>query len=169
LYSASVPRAAHLLVGFLLAFAPPHIAGAQEAIYVVRHAERLDQSTDSPLSTAGVGRAYKLRDLLRSGGITHVFTTERQRTIATAKPLADALKLTPQVVPGVDVRPLLDRLAALKPQDRVLVVGHSNTLPDLLRALGVATPVTIGDDEFDKLFIVVPRKESAALLLRLTY
>jgi broad specificity phosphatase PhoE len=164
-----VKRAALLLHVFIVALASAQRARAQEAIYVVRHAERLDQSTDSPLSTDGVGRAYKLRDMLRDAGVTHIFTTELRRTIETAKPLADALRLAPQQLPGADVRPLAARLAALTPHDRVLVVGHSNTVPELLRALNVATPVTIGDNDFDNLFVVVPRKEATPILLRLKY
>jgi broad specificity phosphatase PhoE len=162
-------RAALLLLAFIVVLAPAQTARAQEAIYIVRHAERLDQSTDSPLSTDGVGRAYRLRDMLRDAGVTHIFTSELRRTIETAKPLADALRLTPQQLPGADVRPLAARLAALTPPDRVLVVGHSNTVPELLRALNVTTPVTIGDADFDNLFIVVPRKEAPPILLRLKY
>jgi hypothetical protein len=59
-----VIRVAALL--FLVAFAAPASpASAQQAIYVVRHAERADQSADSPLSAEGVGRSYKLRDALK--------------------------------------------------------------------------------------------------------
>jgi phosphohistidine phosphatase SixA len=107
--------------------------------------------------------------MLRDAGVTHIFTSELRRTIETAKPLADALRLIPQPLPGADVRPLAARLAALAPHDRVLVVGHSNTVPELLRALNVTTPVTIGDNDFDNLFVVVPRKEAPPILLRLKY
>jgi broad specificity phosphatase PhoE len=166
---SQVKRAALLLLAFLVALASAQTARAQEAIYVVRHAERLDQSSDSPLSTEGIGRAYRLRDMLRSAGVTHVFTSDVRRTIETAKPLADALGLVPQRLPGADVRALAARLAALKPHDRALVVGHSNTVPELLRALNVTTPVTIADTEYDNLFVVVPQKDSAPVLLRLKF
>ena len=56
-----------------------------------------------------------------------------------------------------------------RPHDRALVVGHSNTVPELLRALKVATPITIADAEYDNLFIVVPQKDAPPLLLRLKY
>jgi broad specificity phosphatase PhoE len=162
-------RAALLLHAFIvaLALAPP--ARAQEAIYIVRHAERLNQSPDSPLSTEGVGRAYRLRDMLRSAGVTHIFTSDLARAIETAKPLADALRLAPQQLPGAQLQALVSRLAALKPPDRALVVGHSNTLPELLRALGITTPVTIADNDYDNLFVVIPQKESAPVLLGLKF
>ncbi len=49
----------------------------------------------------------------------------------------------------------------------VLVVGHSNTVPDVISALGVTTPVTIDDAEFDNLFIVVTG--TSPRLVRLRY
>jgi phosphohistidine phosphatase SixA len=163
-----VTRAARLAVSIALLLAPPPTALAQEAIYIVRHAERLDQSPDSPLSTDGVGRSFKLRDLLREAGITHIFTSELRRTIDTARPLADTLRLTPQQLPGPDVSTLASRLTSLGARDRALVVGHSNTVPQLLRALRLDTPVTIADSDYDNLFILVP-KESAPMLLRLKF
>jgi phosphohistidine phosphatase SixA len=164
----SVTRAA-LLAIFILQLLAPGIAPAQEAIYVVRHAERLDQSPDSVLSPEGVGRSNKLRDLLREAGVTHIFTSELRRTIDTAKPLAEALKVTPQALPGADVAALASHLTSLGAHDRALVVGHSNTVPQLLRALKVDTAVTINDSDYDNLFIVVPTKESAPSLLRLKF
>jgi broad specificity phosphatase PhoE len=142
-------------------------APGQEAIYVVRHAERADQSADPPLSAEGVGRAYRLRDLLKDAGVNRIFTSELRRTIETAAPLAAAAHVTPQV--GGDPESLAARIAASGPGDRVLVVGHSNTVPALLRVLGVDAAITIGDSDYDNLFIVVPRREGRPVLLRLKY
>jgi broad specificity phosphatase PhoE len=155
--------AATLCIALLLTVRP---AAAQEAIYVVRHAERADQSPDSALSTEGVGRAYKLRDMLRDAGITRIFTSEFRRTIETAKPLADAIHVTPAVTPDAS---LAARIAESRPRDRVLVVGHSNTIPPLLRALGIDSPIAIRDDDYDNLFIVVPGKDGRPVLLRLKF
>jgi phosphohistidine phosphatase SixA len=160
-------RAAFAVV--CLALLAPRSIQAQEAVYVVRHAERLDQSADSALSPAGISRSQKLRDTLREAGITHIFTSELRRTIDTAKPLAEALKLTPQTLPGADVTMLASRLRSLGAHDRALVVGHSNTVPQLLRALEIDAAVTINDADYDNLFIVVPVKASAPSLLRLKF
>ena len=144
-------------------------ARAQEAIYLVRHAERADQSDDPPLSTAGVGRAYRLRDMLKDAGITTIFTSELRRTIETAAPLASAIHVSPQQVPAADAEALTAKIAASKARDRVLVVGHSNTLPALLHALHVEPPIAIADDAYDNLFIVVFQNDGRPLLLRLKY
>jgi broad specificity phosphatase PhoE len=154
-----------LLFAASLALARP--ASAQEAIYVVRHAERADQSNDSALSTEGVGRSYKLRDMLRDAGITRIFTSPLRRTIDTAAPLAGAVHVTPQPIAAAAA--LVEAIAASGPRDRVLVVGHSNTVPALLRALHVDAEITLTEDDYDNLFIVIPQKEGRPVLLRLKY
>ena len=149
----------------LLSAAPA--ARAQEAIYLVRHAERADQSADPPLSTDGVGRSYRLRDMLKDAGITRIFTSELRRTIDTAAPLASAIHVSPQRIADADA--LAARIAASSARDRILVVGHSNTLPALLHALHVEPPIAIADDAYDNLFIVVFPRDGRPVLLRLKY
>jgi phosphohistidine phosphatase SixA len=143
-------------------------AGAQEAIYLVRHAERADQSSDSPLSSAGEARAASLARLLRDAGITHIFTTDLRRTIQTAAPLAAAIHVTPRQLPAADVAASLTALRSLAPTDRALVVGHSNTVPAILSGLGIPN-IAIADSEHDNLFIVSPRAAAAPMFLRLRY
>jgi broad specificity phosphatase PhoE len=142
---------------------------AQEAVYIVRHAERADQSSDSPLSAAGRRRAVALARLLHDAGITHIYTSEKLRTLQTAAPFAAASHVRPRQRPAAEGSALIRDLAELGAHDRALVVGHSNTVPELLRGLGVPTPVTIGDADFDNLFIVVPQKAGPPVLLRLKY
>jgi phosphohistidine phosphatase SixA len=147
----------------------PDVHTAQGAIVVVRHAERADATADSALSSAGQARAMRLAVMLKDAGITHIFTTDLRRTVQTAEPVAAALKVTPTEVPAGDLDALLNRLRALSSRDRVLVVGHSNTIPEIVRRLGVSTPITIGDQEYDNLFIVMPLGEVTASSVRLRY
>lgn len=156
-----------LMLLCVLACARP--ASAQEAIYIVRHAERADQSADSGLSTKGVGRAYRLRDMLHDAGITRIFTTEFKRTIETAQPLASEHHLTPQPIAASDIDGLVSKVTGVGPRDRVLVVGHSNTVPALLNALHVDPPISIAEDAYDDLFIVVPQRDGRPVLLRLKF
>ena len=144
-------------------------ASAQEAVYLVRHAERQDASADSKLSAVGEARAKRLADWLDTARITHIYTSELVRTIQTAMPFAAATHLTPQRVPASDTQVLLGRVARLGPHDRALIVGHSNTIPELIRGLGVRAPVAIQDSEYDNIFIVVPRQDAEPVLLRIKY
>jgi len=148
--------------------AVPTVAAAQGAVFVVRHAERADTSADSVLSAAGHTRAMRLAVILKDAGITQIFTTNLRRTVQTAEPVAVALKLTPTELPGDDLDALLTKLHSAARRDRVLVVGHSNTVPEIVRRLGVSTPVTIGE-EYDNLLIVIPQEGSASSLIRLRY
>ena len=122
-------------------------AAAQEAIYVVRHAERVDDEKLSLLSPEGHARAARLAGMLRDAGITHVFVSEYERTAQTAAPLAERLGLTPAVVRADDMGALLERLRATGPKARVLVAGHSDTVPALLKALGCTEAITIAKAE----------------------
>jgi len=166
---AFVKRAPLLIAIVATVFFSARAAAGQEVVYVVRHAERADQTPDSALSTEGVGRAYRLAEMLKSAGITHVFTSDTRRAPDTAAPLAKAAHLTPRQLPGADTPGLVARIGDLGPRARVLVVGHSNTVPELLRALHVDTSIAIADDEYDNLFIVVPRNGAAPTLIRLKY
>jgi broad specificity phosphatase PhoE len=122
---------------------------------------------DPPLSPAGQARAAKLAALLASAEVKHIFTTEYRRTRETAAPLAAKLKVQPVMAAAKDPDPLVERVLQLKAN--VLIVGHSNTLPDLLKKLGVKQPVTIGDDEYDSLFILVRPATGQPTLIRLRY
>ena len=145
------------------------VATAQEAVYLVRHAERVDDAKDSLLSAEGRARAAHLAEMLRDAGITHIFVSEYQRTAETAAPLAARLGITPQVVPADDRDALLVKVRAAGPRARILIAGHSDTVPVLLKALGCTQQVTIAKAEYNNLFIVVPGDKAGPVLLRLRY
>lgn len=144
-------------------------AAAQEAVYLVRHAERVDDERDSPISATGQARAARLADILRDAGITDIFVSEYQRTAQTAAPLAARLGITPQVVRADNLGGLVMKVRAAGPKARVLIAGHSDTVPALIAALGCTTPVTIAMMGYDNLFIVVPIDKAPPRLLRLRY
>lgn len=144
-------------------------AGAQNAIFVVRHAERADavsggppmMASDPDLSDTGRARAASLAVALKDSGITAIYTTEYKRTRQTAEPLAKALGIEPTVVAARDMVGLIEKLKAAT--GNVLVVGHSNTVGDVIAKLGVTNPVKLTDEEYDNLFVVV-RGEKPTLL-----
>lgn len=158
-----------LSVVTLLALAVP--AAAQQAIFVVRHAERADASaggspmmgTDPDLSEAGKTRAQALAAILKDAGITAIFTTQYKRTQQTAEPLAKALGIQPTVVPANDVPALIGRV---KNGGNALVVGHSNTVDQVVAQLGVADSIKLADDEYDNLFVVFRGEKPTLVRLR---
>jgi broad specificity phosphatase PhoE len=159
-----------LLMVFAL-LAAPAAAFAQPAIFLVRHAERADagmaagSNADPDLSEAGRARAESLAAMLKDARVAHIFVTELKRTGQTAAPLAKRLGIEPTVVAGKDIPGLIERVKGAS--GNVLVVGHSNTVPAILKALGVNEAVTIGDAEHDNVFVVT--RSSRPSLLRLRY
>jgi broad specificity phosphatase PhoE len=162
-----------LLTAVALAAALP--ARAQKAVFVVRHAEKISDK-DERLSPAGHERAAHLASMLKDAGITAIYATNTERAQDTARPLAErlGLKITIYDTGGgmsgrVDSRAFVEALRREHAGDIVLVVGHSNTVPDLLRTLGCPQAVTLAPAEYDNLFIVVPKASGPATLLRLRY
>lgn len=151
----------------LLAEAAPVFA--QKAIVVVRHAEKVDESRDPLLSEAGIARAEALQRAVRSMDIKAVYVTQFQRTWLTADAVLKARGLTPVKLPAEDMAAVAERMKVDHPNDVVLAVGHSNTTPKLLKALGVTESIEIASDEYDNLFIVIPSPAGPPTLLRLRY
>lgn len=150
-------------VGLAMA-TPSPVPQGKGVILLVRHAERLpsDATDDPPLTDAGKARAQRLAAMLAKTDVAAVFTTRFRRTQETAKPLAELLHLT--MIEESDTLPLVTKLRT-HGNETVLVVGHSDTVPFLIKAFGGPT-VTIGDDEFDDLFVLVP---ATGALTRLKY
>jgi broad specificity phosphatase PhoE len=143
------------LAALVLALSLPAAAD----VFIVRHAERKDLKDDkSTLSDAGFKRANDLRRVLSSVDLKAVYRTEYERTRQTAAPTAAAHKLTPIELKSDDVQGLAKALRARSPLEDVLIVGHTDTIPDLLHELGVSTRAAIGSGDYDNLFIVAPRE-----------
>ena len=165
-----------LLFAFLLAGAAfVTVAEARQAVFVVRHAEKISEQ-DERLTEAGRARADRLAKMLKDSGIAAIYSTDTERTIGTAKPLADALGLKIRIYDtapsegNMDFLRLVERLQSEVPPDGVvLVVGHSNTVPLILKALGCAEEVSIASGDYDNLFLVLPREAGKAELIRLRY
>jgi len=151
------------LLALACVLAMPMDAEAQRLVLLVRHAERADGGAppagmqgpaDPDLSAEGHARAGRLATMLADAGITRIVVTEFRRTAQTAEPLARRLALTPDRMAAADVKTLTARLAAAA-DDVVLVVGHSNSIPSIVAALG-GPKITIAESDYGNLFILVP-------------
>lgn len=128
-------------------------------VILVRHAEKqTDVGNDPALTEEGEARARKLAHVL--GGLRPevIYSTPLVRTMETARPLADALGMdivpTPIETAESYVAATAELIRREHAGDVVVVVGHSNTTPDLIRALGVPTDLQIPDSDYDNLFVV---------------
>ena len=128
--------------------------------YVVRHAEKETNtmSGDVPLSETGRQRAEALKELLRDKKIGTVYSTNYIRTRSTAQPLADAVGVTVQVYDPRDST-FINRIINTGNKDsegNMLIVGHSNTIDDIVNKLMNATmvPGDLPESQYGDLFIV---------------
>lgn len=120
-------------------------------IYVSRHAEKVaSDSKDPPLTAQGEQRALHLAGMLKNAGIKHVFSTAYQRTRQTAAPTAALFGLNVETYdPGKQAA----FAAWLRTQrGNKLVVGHSNTVPGLVRELGGEAGGDMPETEYGRLY-----------------
>lgn len=145
---------------------------AQTTIYLVRHAEKAAAPADDPpLTAVGKERAARLVEVMKTSGVSVVYTTPLARTRETAAPVAAALNAKLLETP-VTREYAAETAARIKRDDAgtaVLVVGHSNTTPALAKALtGVDVP-QIPDPEHDHLFIITIARDGKTTLVRAKY
>lgn len=140
----------------------PSGAGAPPLVLLVRHAEKqAEPAGDPPLSAEGIARARALAAALRDSGVTAIVTTQLRRTGETAEPLATARGLTPEVVPierGAIAAHVEATAAAIRRHAGgvVLVVGHANTVPAIVAALGGPRLPDICESVYGTLLVLVP-------------
>ncbi len=136
--------------------------------FIVRHAEKeiptpgvvMNTPNDPPLSAAGKVRAIELREELKAENINHIFSTNTIRTINTAQPL-NALRGATKIElyntrDSLDF--LIQKLKEIK-KGNSLIVGHSNTVDDIVNKLcgEIKVPKDLPDSEYDNLYIVTKK------------
>ena len=128
--------------------------------FVVRHAEKAEatMSGDVPLSDAGKQRAEALKETLKKKGVGTIYSTNYQRTKSTAQPLADAVGTTIQTYDPRDSTfiPRIIKLGKKDNEGNILIVGHSNTVDDIVNQL-VGEKVIEGDlpdSQYGDLYVV---------------
>jgi len=134
---------------------------ATTTMIFVRHAERAGPSADDPgLTPAGQRRAAELaRQLVDAdvvAGVDAIYSTPFRRTKETAQPIAEALDLPVNIYnPSDDNEAVVDKMVKDHKGKIILVVGHSNTLPTLIAALGASKKVpAIAEMEYDNIYII---------------
>jgi len=145
---------------FFLAILGLGLMSCSRTVYVVRHAEKVTSSdsigkmmaNDPPLSEAGKVRALVLKNELADKHIGHIYSTNTIRARSTAEPLSQAIKINVELYGNIDS--LISAIRSGK--GNVLVVGHSNTVDDIVNKLcgQVKIASDLKDGEYDNLFIV---------------
>ena len=152
-----------------------------KTVFLIRHAEREDEPRQDPsLKKEGVARAQELARLLANAGIKAIYTSQFARTKQTAEPLATKLGLTlasislksnpanPRQIAEESTSEVVNKIME-RTGENVLVVGHSNSIPDVIKMLGGDVVPTIDERKFDDLFIVTVYARGKAKVTHMKY
>jgi broad specificity phosphatase PhoE len=124
---------------------------AADTVFVMRHLQKAD-GADPPLSAEGAANAQLLAGMLAKSGIKAIFATPTRRAIETAQPLAAKLAIPVTSYDPANPAELVSKVAAIS--GAVLIVGHSNTVPDLIARFGGKQLVSLSDQDYGTLFVV---------------
>lgn len=147
-------------------------------VVIVRHAEAVPNAGNDPvLSEAGIARADALAAALKDAGVAAVFTTQYQRTALTGQSVATAMNVPlakaaiaggPAGLDGYVKQTVADVLAKYAGRT-VVIVGHSNTVPALVKGFTGAEVGEIAHDSYDQMFVVTTSAAGTGRVVRARY
>jgi broad specificity phosphatase PhoE len=142
-------------------FAQTGLERTKTKIYLVRHAEK-EAGKDPVLTPAGRKRAGDLLQVLKDKHISHIYATPYKRTQMTGDSLRLQLGIDTLIYAADTIG--IDLINKIKSHNdigkTILIIGHSNTIPALIRRLGVTDFAIkeLPETEFDNLFLVTYKK-----------
>lgn len=149
-----------------LLFMVSPLLAADTMIIVVRHAEKAtDDPKDPSLSEQGIARAEKLAEVLRDANVKAVYSTQYKRTTLTGQPtaVANGLKVDAREVNKQnDKTYVVDLLKEIRKKfhgETVLIVGHSNTVPEIVKAITGKDIKLINENDFDRMYVITLGKK----------
>ncbi|MEE8296167.1 MAG: phosphoglycerate mutase family protein [Sphingomonadales bacterium] len=140
-----------LTLAFFFVLPAASMAG-ETVYYLFRHAEKLADNPDPGLTEEGLARAENLAAMLKTAGVTRIFSSDYKRTRDTAGPLSEATGIEIEIY---DPRNLPGFAEQLKEMDGVIIIsGHSNTTPELTALLSGYETEPMEETEYDRLYMV---------------
>ncbi len=130
------------------------LAGEPNLVYLVRHAEKVDESRDADLSFRGFRRADNLRYFFQQIPLTTIYASQYKRTQKTVLPTAWDKRLEVAVIDAGQSQQLVDQIRRQSGQT-VLVAGHSNTIPELVCLMGGPELVIRHGDYSDIILLII--------------
>lgn len=130
--------------------------------YVMRHLQKEANGTDPGLSAEGQRQAQLLAGRFDARPPAVIYVTGTRRARETAAPIAARLQLEPRLYDPRDTAGLVSDLQ--KDPNPALIVGHSNTVPDIVAALGGPRPAPIGDADYGAIYHVSGPRRTVTVL-----
>lgn len=133
---------------------------------VVRHAEKAPDGGDPPLSPDGRLRAAALAHVVEDANVVAAYCC---RTCARTYETVEPLNVPITKIGDSEYDELADDIFSNHAGQTVVIAGHSNTVPDIIHALGSRLVVTISENEYDRLFVVIVHEVRALRVLGLRH
>ena len=147
-----------IILAFLFVGQPSLFAQKTTKIWVVRHAEKETsdpKEKDPDLSPEGKERAEALGKYLKGERIDSIFSTNYKRTKLTGYPTADKIGIQIKTYDAGKQKEFAEGLIKNAQGKKMLVIGHSNTVQEMLMAFGATKPVKdLTDDDYDYIFLL---------------
>jgi len=138
--------------------------------FLVRHAEKVKNMRDPGLTKEGKERAYFLVEFLKAERLDAVYSTDYYRTRKTAQPTCSARFLNMQIYDANDLETFAANIKKKHPNGNVLIVGHSNTTPQLASYIADAELAEdLEDWQYDQLFKVTLYTNKKSQIERLKF
>ncbi|MDT8394568.1 MAG: phosphoglycerate mutase family protein [Bacteroidales bacterium] len=143
---------------------------SEHTIVIVRHAEKESLTSPNPhLSAEGQIRAQELKRVLADIPFDAIFVTEYYRTHETADPLANYLGIVPIEFPANNTADLYNEVKNNYRNKKVLIVGHSNTIPALIGMFQAEPVIQVSENEYDNIFVIKSNINCTSPLLIMKY
>ncbi|MBK7812620.1 MAG: histidine phosphatase family protein [Saprospiraceae bacterium] len=138
-------------------------------IILVRHAEKIGE-TDELDPVLGLNRSQELARMYSNSSIQHIYSSNYNRTIKTAQPLADLLGLQINLYSTDNLAILTQKIKSEHKGEVILVIGHSNTIPKTIQLLDSATSFPdIPSHEYDNLYTVILTENAKTKVIKKKY
>lgn len=148
-----IPVLLCVLTGLFFGCAQVEKENSSYTLYLVRHAEKqTDQGSDPELTTAGKHRSQRLATWFKDKDIEDIWSSDYKRTHDTAKPLVDSSGLDLSIYDPRNLATLSGQL--LQIEHNAVIVGHSNTTPELARLLCNCEVDDMEESEYDRLIVI---------------
>ena len=139
-------------------------------VILVRHAEKTTEPGKDPgLTAEGHARAAALTEMLAKGGVDKLYASEYRRTQLTLKPLAEELDLEITIIGASEPDRLVADIFSSQRGNTVVIAGHSNTLPELVRLLSGLEAEPIDESDYRGIYILSLPRFGEQQLTRLRY
>jgi phosphohistidine phosphatase SixA len=148
-------------IACIVGLIPNTLIAQSQTVYLIRHAEKATTPTNDPILTAiGYARSARLPALFGKTLPAAVISSQFQRAIMTAQPVADAAGVPVTIISiskddaASYPKMVLDKICSLPNGTTILVVGHSNSVPEMVSAWTGRPVLPIAETEYDRLFII---------------